>query len=160
MRRPRGSRPVAGLRGCRPFPLRFRGETLTMDGQGPNSVVVVGASAGGVEALEVVAAGLPRDLPAPVAVVLHVSPRAESRLPQILSRAGPLPAFHAQDGEPLYPGRIYVAPPDRHLLFQDGRCAVVRGPREHHARPAIDPLFRSAAARFASRALGGRLAGR
>src|SRR5262249_49919901 len=121
--------------------------------------VVVGASAGGVEALTTVAAGLPRDLPAPVAVVLHVSPRSESRLPQILSRAGPLPALHARDGEPLYPGRIYVAPPDHHLLVQDGRCAVVRGPREHHVRPAIDPLFRSAAARFGRRAVGVILSG-
>jgi len=97
-----------------------------MPDQPPSSVVVVGASAGGVQALKTIAAGLPPDLRAPVAIVLHVSPRSESRLPQILSRAGPLPALHAEDGEPLYAGRIYIAPPDRHLLVHDGRCSVVR----------------------------------
>jgi two-component system chemotaxis response regulator CheB len=125
-----------------------------MPDQPPSSVVVVGASAGGVQALKTLAAGLPPDLSAPVAIVLHVSPRSESRLPQILSRAGPLPALHAEDGEPLYAGRIYIAPPDRHLLLEDGRCAVVRGPREHRTRPAIDPLFRSAATRFGRRVVG------
>jgi two-component system chemotaxis response regulator CheB len=125
----------------------------------PNAVVVVGASAGGVDALKGIAARLPRDLPAPVGVVLHVSPRAESRLPQILARAGPMPALHPRDGEPLYPGRIYVAPPDRHLLVRDGRWGVVRGPREHHVRPAIDPLFRSAAARFGDHVVGVILSG-
>lgn len=111
-------------------------------------LVVVGASAGGVEALKEVVAGLPADLPAAVGVVLHVSSRSESRLPAILTRAGALEAVHPADGDPIAPGRIYVAPPDRHLLVRDGRWAVVRGPRENGVRPAIDPLFRSAAGRF------------
>jgi len=109
-------------------------------------LVVVGASAGGVEALKEVVAGLPADLPAAVGIVLHVSPNSESHLPAILSRAGPLPAAHAADGDEVREGSIAVAPPDRHLLVRKGRWVVVRGPRENGVRPAIDPLFRSAAA--------------
>jgi len=124
----------------------------------PSGLVVIGASAGGIEPLKQIAAGLPADLDAAVAVVLHVSPTAESRLPAILERAGPLPAAHARDAEPLAVGRIYVAPPDRHLLAVDGRCAVVCGPRENSSRPAIDPLFRSAAA-YGSRVVAVILSG-
>jgi two-component system chemotaxis response regulator CheB len=106
----------------------------------------MGASAGGVEALSVVVGGLPAEVPTAIGVVLHVTPTAESHLPRILGRAGALPVTHAVDGEPARPGRVYVAPPDRHLLLRDGRWRVVRGPTENHTRPAIDPLFRSAAA--------------
>jgi two-component system chemotaxis response regulator CheB len=123
------------------------------------SAVVVGASAGGIEALKTLAAGLPPELPAAVAVVLHVSPHADSRLPEILARAGLLPVSHASDGEPLRTGHIYVAPPDRHLLLRDGRCVVTLGPRENYARPAIDPLFRSAAAEFGHRVVAVVLSG-
>jgi two-component system chemotaxis response regulator CheB len=122
-------------------------------------VVVVGASAGGIDALKTLAAGLPSDLQAAVAVVVHILARAESHLPQILTRAGPLLAAHPVDGEPLRAGRIYVAPPDRHLVLRDGTCAVVRGPHEHHARPAIDPLFRSAAAHFGANVVAVVLSG-
>jgi two-component system chemotaxis response regulator CheB len=125
----------------------------------PRSLLVIGASAGGVEPLRTIVAGLPRDLPAAVGVVLHVSPNVKSRLPAILTRAGLLQASRAEDGEPLQPGHIYVAPPDRHLLIRDGRCAVVRGPRENNARPAIDPLFRSAASSYGSRAVAVVLSG-
>ena len=125
----------------------------------PSSLVVIGASAGGIEPLKVIVAGLPLDLAAAVAIVLHVSPTGESRLPSILSRAGRLPVVHARDGEPLGEGRIYVAPPDRHLLVVDGTCAVVRGPRENNARPAVDPLFRSAAAAYGSRVVAVVLSG-
>jgi two-component system chemotaxis response regulator CheB len=121
-------------------------------------VVVVGASAGGVEALRTLAADLDESLGAAVLVVLHVSPE-ESALPQILNRAGRLPAMHATDGEPLVANRIYVAPPDRHLLVHDGRVRVVRGPQENGHRPAIDPLFRSAAVRFRNRAVAVVLSG-
>lgn len=114
----------------------------------PSRLVVVGASAGGVEALKELVAGLPAGLEAGVGVVLHVSPHATSHLPTILGRAGPLEAVHPVDGEPIRGGVIAVAPPDRHLLVRDGRWAVVRGPHENSARPAIDPLFRSAAAAF------------
>jgi two-component system chemotaxis response regulator CheB len=120
---------------------------------------VVGASAGGIAPLKTLAAGLPADLPASVAVVLHVSPDAPSRLPQILAHAGPLRATHAENGEPLEAGRIVVAPPDRHLLVAGGRCVVVRGPRENQARPAIDPLFRSAASTFGDRVVAVILSG-
>ena len=129
-----------------------------MDERAP-SLVAIGASAGGVEALKEVAAGLPRDLPAAVAVVLHLPAGAESRLPRILSRAGPLPAAQARDGEPLRAGHIYTAPPDRHLLVRDGRCVVVRGPHENGVRPAVDVLFRSAAVEYGRRALAVVLTG-
>jgi len=121
-------------------------------------LVVVGASAGGIEPLKRMVAGLPGDLPAAVAVVVHVSPTG-SRLPQILSSAGALPASHAVDGEPLVAGRIYVAPPDRHLLVRDAHCAVGRGPPENGHRPAIDPLFRTAAFAYGARVVAVVLSG-
>lgn len=129
-----------------------------MDGRA-SSLVVVGASAGGVEALREIASGLPADLPAAVGVVLHVSPTAESRLPEILSRAGPLEARHAWDGDPIAAGRIAVAAPDHHLLVEGAHWRVVRGAHENGARPAIDPLFRSAAAEFRDRAVAVVLSG-
>ena len=110
-----------------------------------HDIVVIGASAGGIEALQELVSRLPPDLPAALFVVVHISPYSVSRLSQILSRAGPLPATQAVDGEPIEPGHIYVAPPDRHLLVRPGWVALSRGPRENHSRPAIDPLFRSAA---------------
>ncbi len=124
-----------------------------------HDLIVIGASAGGVEALQTLVAALPGDLPAAVCVVLHVPGQATSVLPQILARAGPLPAAHAQDGEPLQSGRIYVAPPNCHLLVQDGRLALSDTARENNHRPAIDPLFRSAARARGARTVGVLLSG-
>jgi two-component system chemotaxis response regulator CheB len=112
------------------------------------SVVAVGASAGGVEALAELLSALPSDLGAPVLVVLHTAPGFDSRLPEVLARTTALPTAHARDGEELLPNRVYVAPPDHHLLAVDGHVQVVRGPHENRHRPAIDPLLRSCALSF------------
>ena len=122
-------------------------------------IVVVGASAGGVQALISIAKDLPADLQAPVVVVLHVPAAGGSALPAILARAGPLDARHARDGEALEPGTIYVAPPDLHLLVAEGAASLVRGPQENGHRPAIDPLFRSAAREFGPGAIAIVLSG-
>src|SRR5579884_73318 len=123
------------------------------------SLVVVGASAGGVEALQRFVGALPGDFAAPVLVVLHASPTGRSYLPEILSRAGKLPAVHGLDATPIEPGRIYVAPPDAHLIVTDGRLGLVKGPRENGHRPAIDPLFRTAADAYSSHVAGVILSG-
>ena len=119
-----------------------------------HDIVVIGTSAGGVEALAELAELLPPDLPAAVLVVLHMPAYGHSVLPEILSRRGPLPAKHAVNGEPLLTGRIYVAPPDHHLLVQDGKISLTRGPAENNHRPAIDALFRSAARAYGPRTVG------
>ncbi|NML16078.1 chemotaxis protein CheB [Azohydromonas caseinilytica] len=121
-------------------------------------IVVIGASAGGVRALRVLAAALPADFAAAVCVVLHVGPY-ESTLPALLEAVGPLPAAHAQSGQRLKPGRILIAPPDHHLLLEDGAVRLTRGPKEHHTRPAVDPLFRSAALSQGPRVIGVLLTG-
>ncbi|MFB9235362.1 chemotaxis protein CheB [Plantactinospora siamensis] len=124
-----------------------------------HDLVVVGASAGGVEALKALVAGLPADLAAAVLVVLHVAPTRSTALAGILDRCGPLPARPARDGERPEPGRIYVAVPDRHLLLHDGRIMLGRGPRQNRVRPAVDALFRSAARWRGARTLGVVLSG-
>jgi two-component system chemotaxis response regulator CheB len=125
-------------------------------------IVVIGASAGGVEALMSLARDLPADFPAPIAVVLHVPPDSPSMLGEILQRKGPLRARIAVHGEAFEPGTIYVASPDHHLLVHrngDLTLAVTRGPRENHHRPSIDPLFRSAALAMGENAIGVILSG-
>ena len=121
--------------------------------------IVIGASAGGVEALKEVVARLPADLPASVFVVLHIPPFVASSLPKILTAAGPLPAVHPLDGAKIKTGVIYVAPPDHHLLIEDDRVAVTKGPKENRFRPSIDALFRSAAYVYGPRAIGVVLSG-
>jgi two-component system chemotaxis response regulator CheB len=122
-------------------------------------IVVIGASAGGIPALTALVGGLPADLPAALFIVVHVPSFGESRLPEILSRAGPLPAHHPESGEAIEHGRIYVAPPDYHLLLRNERVELDRGPRENHTRPAIDPLFRTAARAYGPRVIGIVLSG-
>jgi two-component system, chemotaxis family, protein-glutamate methylesterase/glutaminase len=122
-------------------------------------LVVVGASAGGVEALIRVVGELPGDFDAAVLVVLHLTPNASSNLPAILARAGRLPAAHARDGEPIRPGQILVAPPDRHLVVRDGRAHLSSGPAENLQRPAVNVLFRSAAMNWDGRTVGIVLSG-
>ncbi len=122
-------------------------------------IVVVGASAGGIEALLQVVAKLPSDLAAAVFVVVHVPAYAPSRLPEVLSNAGPLRAEHAEDGARIEPNRIYVAPPDKHIILEAGRMLVRRGPKENRFRPSIDALFRSAAYVFGPRVIGVVLSG-
>src|SRR5215204_3532725 len=123
-----------------------------------HDVIVIGASTGGVEALTRVVADIPRDVRASILVVLHIS-RGRSLLPEILTRAGRLPAAHPTDGEPLQYGRIYVAPPDHHVLVEDGAVRVVHSASENGVRPAVDPLFRSAARAYGPRVLGVVLTG-
>ena len=108
-------------------------------------VVVIGASAGGVEPMRQLIADLPPDLPAAVLIVVHIPTATESALPKLLDRLGPLPARHPREGEELQGGVVLVAPPDRHLVVRDGRVHLSSGPRENRQRPAVDPLFRSAA---------------
>jgi two-component system chemotaxis response regulator CheB len=128
-----------------------------------HDIIVIGASAGGVEALGTLVGGLPADLEAAIFVVLHVSPNGFSALPAILTRRGPLPAVHPAHGEPIRHGRIYIAPPDHHLLLRDdngfGHIHLARGPRENGHRPAVDVLFRSAAAMYGPRVVGVVLSG-
>jgi two-component system chemotaxis response regulator CheB len=122
-------------------------------------IIVVGASAGGVEALQVLVSTFPRDLPAAVFVVQHVPPWGLSTLPQILTRSGPLPAAHAKDSQPFEYGRIYIAPADYHLLLEEQRTVLWRGPKENRFRPAVNALFRSAAATYKDRVTGVILSG-
>lgn len=121
--------------------------------------VAIGASAGGVEALSNLAAGLSPDVPFAYLMVLHVPAGAPSILARIIDRSGPLPASAAQDGAPLQPGHIYVGVPDRHLLVDGAHVLLSQGPTENGHRPAINALFRSVALTFGPRAIGVLLSG-
>jgi two-component system chemotaxis response regulator CheB len=120
-------------------------------------IIVIGASAGGLEALGGLLGGLPRDLPAAVFVVLHVG--EGSILAPVLRRVSALPVVAATSGEAFEHGKVYVAIPGKHLLLHDHHILLRRGPRENHTRPAVDPLFRSAAASLGSRVIGVLLSG-
>src|SRR5512138_2307666 len=123
-------------------------------------VFVIGASVNGIAALSELVKALPLELPAPVLVVQHTAPTSRGFLPEILSRAGPMPAALARDREILEPGRIYVAPPDRHLIVRPGGYLhLSHGPKENRSRPAIDATFRSAALVFGAATVGVVLTG-
>lgn len=124
-----------------------------------HDVVVIGGSAGAIEALRIIVSSLPADLPAAVLVVIHVPAFSESHLPEIITRSGALPAMHVKNGQRLVPGRIYIAPPDQHVLVRRGVIELSRGPRVNHSRPAIDTLFRSAARSYGPRVVGVLLSG-
>jgi two-component system, chemotaxis family, protein-glutamate methylesterase/glutaminase len=124
-----------------------------------HDMIVIGASAGGVEALITLIGSLPADLPAAIFLVMHIPAQSHSLLPDILNRAGWLHALHPVDGQMIQYGHIYVAPPDHHLLIEEGIVRIVRGPKENRHRPAIDPLFRSAARIYGTRVVGVILTG-
>jgi len=123
------------------------------------AIVVIGASYGGVEAMQKLFANLPSTIPAAIFTVLHIGPHA-SQFPDLLSDCSDLPARYARHGEPVRAGNIYVAPPDHHLLVRRRYMVLSRGPRENWARPAIDPLFRSAAKTYGAGVVGIVLTGR
>lgn len=125
----------------------------------PHDIIVIGASAGGVEALTTLVCGFPASLPATVCVVIHLPMNGPSVLPRILSRAGPLPCAFARHGDAIRPGYIYLAPTDRHLLIEPGYIRVVRGPKENRHRPSADVLFRTAAFAYGARVVGVVLTG-
>jgi two-component system chemotaxis response regulator CheB len=122
-------------------------------------IIVIGGSAGSNAVLQQVLAALPGDFPGSIFVTTHVPSQSAGYLAEVLDRAGPLPAAHAVDGQPIERGRVYVAVPDRHLLIVDGTLRLGDGPRENMARPAIDPLFRSAALSYGARTVGVVLSG-
>ncbi len=124
-----------------------------------HDIIVIGTSAGGLKALSSVVKDLPADLAAAVFIVQHFARDRRSFLPEILRDVGALPARHPRPGEPVRTGQIYVAPPDHHLLLNDGTVMVVRGPQENRFRPSIDALFLSAARAHGSRVVGVILTG-
>jgi two-component system chemotaxis response regulator CheB len=125
----------------------------------PRDIIVIGGSVGALTAVTKILRALPARLPAGIFVVIHTAPDAPGLLDKILTKAGPLPATYAVDGEPIRRGHVYVAPPDHHLLIKNGHVRVARGPREHRFRPAVDPLFRTAAAVYGARVVGIILSG-
>jgi two-component system chemotaxis response regulator CheB len=123
------------------------------------NIVVIGASAGGFEAIRALISSLPPDLDAAIFIVWHMSPDIRGVLPQVINRHKTIMASHAIDNEPIVYNRIYVAPPDRHLVIENGFVRVTRGPKENRFRPAVDPLFRSAAYTYGPRVIGIVLSG-
>ena len=130
-----------------------------MNGEMNHDVIVIGASAGGLEVLLGMVERLPAEMPASLFIASHVAPGYRSELPALLSTHGPLQATHPLHEEKIARGHIYVAPPDNHLILREGFVQVVRGPRENGHRPAADALFRSASVAYAARVIGVVLSG-
>jgi len=124
-----------------------------------HDILVIGASTGGIDAIRGLMAGLPADLPAAVFVVIHIDPVHETHLAELLARPGGMPAQVARDGEVVRPGHILVAPADHHLMVRAGHVEINHGPRENSHRPAVDALFRTAAAAYGPRVIGVVLTG-
>jgi two-component system chemotaxis response regulator CheB len=123
------------------------------------NIIVLGASSGGFDAIKQVISGLPPNLEAAIFIVWHMSPETTGILPDVLNKLGSMPAANATDFEEIKMGRIYIAPPDRHLLLESNFVRVTKGPKENRFRPAVDPLFRSAAYTFGERVIGVVLSG-
>jgi len=126
---------------------------------GNQRIIVIGASMGGFEALKKIVADLPSDFSSPIFIVWHMGPDVPGVLPIVLNRVNNISAAHAYDSEEIRSNRIYVAQPDHHLLIENGRVRVTHGPKENRFRPAVDPLFRSAAYSYTNRVIGVILSG-
>lgn len=124
-----------------------------------HDIIVIGASAGGLEVMRKLLSQLPDNFPGTLFIVWHIPAESPSILPQILDRVCPLPVAHAIDFEPIKPGRVYVAPPDRHLVVEPGYVRLTRGPKENRFRPSVDVLFRSAAVAYGPQVIGVVLTG-
>ena len=131
---------------------------INADGQ-PRDVITIGGSAGAIEALLSLFGKLPASVPAAIFVVVHRPPLFESQLVHILGRRTKMPVREPEDGQPVQPGRVYLAPRDYHMVFEDGVVRLNRGPQFHRFRPAVDPLFRSAAYVYGPRTIGVVLTG-
>ncbi|TRW23695.1 chemotaxis protein CheB [Flavobacterium zepuense] len=123
-------------------------------------IIVIGASAGGLDAIKKLVERLPPDFRTPIFIVWHMAPGMRGIVPDILNKLNAIYAAHALDNEVIKPNRIYIAPPDHHLLLEEGIIRLSRGPKENHFRPAVDPLFRSAAYNYGNRVIGIVLSGR
>ena len=134
-------------------------ETAGINLEDTHRIIVIGASTGGLEAFKKIIKELPSDFSPPIFIVWHMSPDASSILPQVLNTVTTICSAHGYDNEEIKANRIYIASPDHHLLIQDGKMRVTRGPKENRFRPAIDPLFRSAAYAYGNRVVGVILSG-
>jgi two-component system, chemotaxis family, protein-glutamate methylesterase/glutaminase len=123
------------------------------------NIIVIGASAGGISAVRTLLSTLPKDIPAAIFVVVHTSPEGPGMLATVLGRATTLTVVHPKDGDTIRAGYVYVAPPDYHLLVEGQKLGLNRGPREHRFRPAVDPLFRTAAEHYGRGVIGVVLSG-
>jgi len=123
-------------------------------------MIVIGTSAGGLAALRILVGNIPETINAAVFIVLHTAPDGPGLLPRLLQPVTSLQIAHARDKEPIRRGRVYVAPPNHHLVIAGEQVLITNGPRENFARPAIDPLFRSAALEYGARVIGVVLTGR
>jgi two-component system, chemotaxis family, protein-glutamate methylesterase/glutaminase len=127
--------------------------------QALKDIVLIGGSAGSIEALRTIVKDLPENLPCSIFIAIHLSSDYPTMLDVVISRWGGLPVIQPADGDPIRPGNIYIVRPDHHMTLEDGHIRMLRGPRENRHRPAIDPLFRTAAREYGSRVIGIILSG-